>query len=257
MFMDEPTILMMGDQAINGMVRYFSDGVATLEKRVRTTYNSWDDDGRYCLERPNAGQRINTGDMRLDQYDFPSWETRYDTAWYQMAGGCNGIVHEGRYQLAEFDKRVTGFSHQDRKHTAEQLLKFHYAFLRGGTRPFGKYWGTSIYGQCDPAIAPKAVTLAYDMGARYIWYWTSDHDHHLPWVEQIELTRTLRKHAAEHPRPSIFGPKPTLDLAIAMPYGLVAVHRGYLLGTHPERPGEERGPGTIRAAHGASAGRRP
>jgi hypothetical protein len=219
MFMDEPACLMMGDKALNGMVRYFSDGTNLLTKRVRAIYNSNDDYGRYALERPNAGQRINIGGMRLDQYDFPSWETRYDTAWYQMAGGCNGIVHEGRYQLADFDKRVTGFIRQDRKHTVEQLLKFHYAFLRGGVRPFGKFWGTSIYGQCDPAISPKAVTLAYDMGARYIWYWTSDHDHHLPWVEQIELTRKLRKHAAEHPRPSIFGPKPTLDLAITIPYG--------------------------------------
>jgi hypothetical protein len=212
----------MGDRQINGMLRYFSDGVTTLEKRLRVTYNSDDDAGRYCLERPNAGRRINTGEMRLDQYDFPTWETRYETAWYQMAGGCNGFVHEGRYQVDDFDKRVNGFSHLNRKHTPEQLLKFHYAFLRGGTRTFNKFWGTSIYGQCDPAISPMAVTLAYDMGARYIWYWTSDHDHHLPWVEQVELSRTLRKHAAEHPRPSIFGPKPTLDLAITMPYGRVA-----------------------------------
>jgi hypothetical protein len=174
------------------------------------------------MERSDSGQRINTGDMRIDQYDFPIWETIYETAYYQMAGGCNGIVHEGRYQLADFDKAIARFAHRQGKHTPEQLLKYYYAFLRGGTRPFGKYWGTAIYGQCDPAIAPTAVTLAYDMGARYIWYWTSDHDHHLPWVEQMELTRTLRQHAAEHPRPSIFGPKRTLDMAIAIPYGYIA-----------------------------------
>jgi hypothetical protein len=191
-------------------------------KRVRTTYNSSDHYGRYAMERPDSGQRINIGDMRLDQFDFPVWETIYETAFYQMAGGCNGIAHEARYQLADFDKAVARYSHKDVKHTPEQLLKYHYAFLRGGTRPFGKHWGTAIYGQCDPAISPKAVTLAYDMGARYVWYWTSDHDHHLPWVEQMELTRTLRKHAAEHPRPSTFAEQAMLDTAIAIPYGYIA-----------------------------------
>ncbi len=219
MFMDEPAIFLFGDQAIQKSWRHFTDVAAVLEKRVHTTYNSIDDYGRYGLEKFNEGRRINTGDMRLDQYDFPSWETFYESTHYQMAGGCNGIVHEGRYQLAEFDKAVAKVTGKDRQHTPEELLKYHYAFLRGGTRPFGKYWGTAIYGQCDPSIAPKAVTLAYDMGARYVWYWTSDHDHHLPWVEQMELTRTLRKHAAEHPRPSIFARKVTLDKAIVIPYG--------------------------------------
>jgi len=226
MFMDEPAILLAADRTIQGKLGRFSDAATALERRVRTGYNSSDDCGRYALERPNSGQRINTGDMRLDQFDFPAWETLYETAYYQMRGGCNGIVHEGRYQLADFDKAVTKFTHNDRKHTAEQLLKYHYAFLRGGTRPFGKYWGTAIYGQCDPAIAPKAVTLAYDMGARYIWYWTSDHDHHLPWVEQMQLTRTLRKHAADHPRKSIIGPQPVLDTAIVVPYGFIASMEG-------------------------------
>ncbi len=222
MFMDEPTILLIGDRNLQGKLWYFSDAANAIEKRVRAIYNSTDDYGRYMLERPNAGQRFNTGDMRLDQYDFPSWETLYETTFYQMAGGCNGIAHEGRYQLPAFDKAVARFTHQERQHTPDQLLRYYYAFLRGGTRPFGKFWGTAIYGQCDPAIAPKAVTLAYDLGARYIWYWTSDHDHHLPWVEQLELTRTLRQHAAEHPRPSIFDSKPTLDKAIVIPYGYIA-----------------------------------
>jgi hypothetical protein len=226
MFMDEPAILLIADKNTQGKLGSSSAAAAALERRVRAGYHSSDDYGRYALERPNSGKRINTGDMRLDQSDFPAWETLYETTYYQMRGGCNGIVHEGRYQLVEFDKAVTKFTHTDRKHTAEQLLKYHYAFLRGGTRPFDKYWGTAIYGQCDPAIAPRAVMLAYDMGARYIWYWTSDHDHHLPWVEQMELTRTLRKHAAEHPRKSIFGPKPVLDTAIVLPDGFIASMEG-------------------------------
>lgn len=222
MFMDEPAILLFGDRNARGKLTHSSDAAAALERRVRAGYNSADDYGRYALERPNSGRRINTGDMRLDQLDFPVWETIYETTYYQMRGGCNGIVHEGRYGLAEFDKAVARFTRNERKHTPEQLLRYHYAFLRGGTRPFGKYWGTAIYGQCDPAIAPGALTLAYDMGARYLWYWTSDHGHHVPWVEQMELTRMLRRHAAGHPRRPIFGPKPLLDTAIVLPYGFIA-----------------------------------
>ena len=111
------------------------------------------------------------------------------------------------------------FAGQERKHTARELLLYHYAFLRGGTRPFSKQWGTAIYGQCDTNIAPLALTLAYDQGARYVWFWTSDHDHHAPWPEQLALAQTLKEHAQRHPRASIFGPPPKSDTAIVIPDG--------------------------------------
>jgi len=99
------------------------------------------------------------------------------------------------------------------------MLQYHFAHLRGGTRPFGKFWGTAIYGQCDTNVAPEAVRLAYDMGARYVWFWTSDHDHHVPWPEQLALARTLQAHAQAHPWPSIVGPPRKLDTAIVIPNG--------------------------------------
>lgn len=61
------------------------------------------------------------------------------------------------------------------------------------------------------------------MGARYLWYWTSDHDHHLPWLEQLDLTRLIKEHARRKPRPSIRGPRPTLDKVIVIPYGYFLV----------------------------------
>ena len=57
------------------------------------------------------------------------------------------------------------------------------------------------------------------MGARYVWFWTSDHDHHVPWPEQLELARRLKGHAEAHPRPSIYAPPAVLDTAIVIPYG--------------------------------------
>ena len=219
MFMDEPTILIMGDKLVHNSLRYFSDAAALMSARVRAVYQSSGNYGSYRLEAALKSRGVNFGDMRLQQYDYPSWETVFQTAHYQMEGGLNGIVHEGRYQLGPFDAAVARWLGEPRRHTAGELLRYHFAFLRGGTRPFGKFWGTSIYGQCDPEIAKQAATMAYDMGARYVWFWTSDHDHHVPWPEQLESARLLKSHAEARPRKSIYGPPAVLDTAIAIPYG--------------------------------------
>ena len=99
------------------------------------------------------------------------------------------------------------------------MLRYHYAFLRARRR-FDKDWGTSITARPIPRVSPLAVRLAYDMGARYLWYWTSDHGHHLPWPEQMELTKLIREHARAHAAASIRRPRPTLDTLILIPYGI-------------------------------------
>jgi hypothetical protein len=100
--------------------------------------------------------------------------------------------------------------------TAEEMLNLHYAFLRGAATCFGGDWGTSIYGQADPGISPAAIKMAYDQGARYVWFWTSDHGHHMPYEEQLELTRILRQHEKAHPR----SPEKS-KVAIAFPEGYI------------------------------------
>ena len=220
MFIDEPAAILFWDKHAVGVLTHFSDAAALIEKRTRAAFESEAPYySRYSLERLLSGQGVNFGDMRLAQAELPVWETFYDTTFYEMKGGGSGIVHEGRYQLSEFDDLVARFTGEKRRHTARELLQWHYAFLRGGTRPFGKFWGTAIYGQCDPAVAPEAFTTAYDMDARYFWFWTSDHGHHVPWPEQLALARTLKQYAREHPRPSIYAPKPKIDKAITIPNG--------------------------------------
>jgi hypothetical protein len=157
--------------------------------------------------------------MRLAQTELPVWETQYDRTYYVMKGGGTGIIHEGRYQLKDFNDKVAKLAGDDCQFTSREMLEYYYAWLRGGTRPFGKFWGTAVYGQCDPALAPEAFTLAYDMGARYFWFWSSDHGHHVPWVEQLELTRQLKRYVESHPRRSIYAAMPKRDAAIAIPNG--------------------------------------
>jgi hypothetical protein len=219
MFMDEPSILMVGDTNIHDTLRYFSDAAALIAKRTRATYEGEGSYGSWALDRALRQLGFNLGDMKIQQWDFPSWETYYDTAHYQFAGGAVGFVHEGRYQLDEFDRQVAAYTGADRRYTPDELLRYHYALMRGAARRFGGNWGTAIYGQADPAFSDRALTLAYDLGARYLWFWTSDHDHHVPWPEQLELARKVRDHKQAHPRPSIYGKPPRLDTLILIPNG--------------------------------------
>lgn len=218
MFMDEPTIITIGDKLIHTTLRHFSDATALIRARVEAGYLGSDSGGSYHLHSMLIKRGVALGALHLQQPDYPAWETVFETAHYQMEGGLAGFVHEGRYQAKAFDNAVARWTGQPRPHTAEEMLRYHFAFLRGGTQPLGKFWGTSIYGQCDPAIAQQAVTLAYDMGARYIWFWTSDHDHHVPWPEQLQLARLVQQRAATHARPSLYGPRQLRDLAIVLPY---------------------------------------
>jgi hypothetical protein len=220
MFMDEPAILLVADKQVHNTLRHFSDATNLLMQRVRSRYHSGTHYSAFSLDRSLRKSGVNLGAMTLIQHDFPAWETLYSTAHYQLAAGLAGIVHEGRYRLDEFDKQVARWTDQPRKHTPEEMLRYHYAFLRGAARANGKHWGMSIYGQADPAISPQAISLAYDSGARYVWFWTSDHGHHMPWPEQLALAKHLKEHATKSPRSSIMHmPPKQLDLAITIPHG--------------------------------------
>jgi hypothetical protein len=219
LFIDEPSCRMTADKNFYDPTFYFSDFLAGLVSRVEAEW----DHARNSLEHGLRSARINLGSMHVPLTDFATWETRESTAYYQCLGGARGFVHEGRYQLDEFNTFAQATTGLERKHTAEEMFRYIYAVMRGGTRPFGADWGTAIYGQADPKLNPLAVKLAYDMGARYVWYWTSDHGHHLPWPEQLALSRIVRDHAAAHPRPSIRGPQPMRDKLITIPYGYLAV----------------------------------
>jgi hypothetical protein len=219
MYLDEPACIMVNNKTVNTTLKYFTDAAALLTKRVRRGVM----EKTYDLEAGLRERGIPLGDMRLAQPDFVSWETRYETAYYHFAGGVHGFVHEGRYQLDEFKEFARASTGLDRVYSPDEMFRYYFAVMRGAARRFGGDWGTSIYGQADPRLSPTAIRLAYDMGARYVWYWTSDHDHHMPWPEQLELTRTLKRHAAEHPRPSIRGEPPVRDKLILIPYGYFLV----------------------------------
>lgn len=225
MFLDEPASILTWDKYAAGVITHFSDVAVLIEERTRATFDSeCPHYGRFWLGQQLRSLGVHLGDWRVGQLELPIWETQYDTTFYEVKGGGSGIVHEGRYQLNQFDDLMARFTGERRPHTARQMLQWYYAFLRGGTRPFGKGWGTAIYGQCDPAIAPQAFATAYEMGARYFWFWTSDRGHHVPWPEQLALARSLQAYAREHPRASIYAPRPKSDKLILLPQGTFATY---------------------------------
>jgi hypothetical protein len=217
MFMDEPASVVTWDNTRGALFAHFADVTSLIEKRTRAMFYS--SDLNYGIYGTEKALGVNFGDMRLAQTELPVWETQYDRTFYLMQGGGTGIIHEGRYQLKDFNEKVARLAGGDCQFTAREMLEYYYAWLRGGTRPFGKFWGTAIYGQCDPAIAPEAFTLAYDMGARYFWFWSSDHGHHVPWLEQLELTRQFKRYVDAHSRRSIYLPQSKRDRVITIPNG--------------------------------------
>lgn len=159
------------------------------------------------------------GDWNPRQLHIPVWETAYESAFYQMQGGAAGMVHEGRYQLGQFNSLLSTVLGPGAEVNVAQMLDLHYCFMRGAARCFGKEWGTAIYGQCDYSIADDAIKRAYDQGAHFVWFWTSDHDHHLPFTQQLELAAIMRAYQQDHPRGPRRDQVREARVAVAIPDG--------------------------------------
>lgn len=179
------------------------------------------------LTQPNAvinliqQQGFNVGDWLPLQTHVGVWETIHESAFYQMQGGAAFIVHEGRYALDPFNGTLEHILGPGARCSVKEMFDLTYCFMRGAARCFGNDWGTAIYGQADYSIAPDAVRQAYAQGARFIWWWTSDHDHHLPFARQLELTRIVRAHQLANPRAGRIPQIRAARVAVAIPDGYV------------------------------------
>ena len=65
-------------------------------------------------------------------------------------------------------------------------------FLRGAARVFDKDWGMSIYGQADPEISALGMQMAYDRGARYLFFGYPDEPGSYPGVVSGRASGRLR-----------------------------------------------------------------
>jgi hypothetical protein len=211
MFTDEPAIINSFSDC-----RRVTDASNLLRTRVAASLAGDNHYSRRMLPILFEKAGVYLGTWNLLQQDMPAWEAVYSAGFHELEGGASSVIHEGRYDLNTFNAILKGTFGPEFEVTTEEMLDLHYAFLRGAARCFGGDWGTSIYGQADPAISPLAIKMAYDQGARYIWFWTSDHGHHMPYKEQLELTQVLREHEKAHPRRPM-----NARIAVAFPEGYI------------------------------------
>jgi hypothetical protein len=224
-FMDEPAIRAM---AFERLLRDVTSPAAAAELVIELTRGRYQGDGVFgagylATRLRQAGYDL--GPVPVRQPDFPVWETVPGAVWYEMEAGAAGWLLEARLRPVWFADLIKSELGVDFPADTESCIRYHYAFCTGAARRFGAQWGVSTYGQMDFEAAARVFPLAYDRGATYFWFWTSDHAHHVPFDEQLALSRAFRDYARRHPRP----PAPAMltppaEVAIALPWGYLCDH---------------------------------
>jgi hypothetical protein len=218
MFIDEPACRLAGKYPPGSSL---AKAVEMIHEHLRERTNSI----RYHNLLVENG--IDLGTLRLAEQAIPIWETYVGTSYYQLEVNRVGLIQECRWRIdpnAESEQilmlqRINEEFGVERPVTPGNLFMWFYAQMRGPARALGTRWGMSIYGQAEPNLRFPSMKLAYDMGAEYIWFWTSDHGHHVPYDEQLALARRITEYAVEHPRPDLEKLRRAATTAIVLPYG--------------------------------------
>lgn len=200
--------------------RTLYDAVNLLRMRNHTYFRSSGRNQDDIVEMIKAAG-FSLGDFNPQQTHVPVWDTYPDTAFYQMQGGAAGMVHEARYRLEETNNILQGLLGSPAQLTVEQMLNATYATMRGSARIFEGDWGAAIYGQMDPTLAVPSMKAAWDQGARYSGFWSSDHDHHVPFVDQVRWGREFLEYRRNHPRASRDELNRKARIAVAAPEGYI------------------------------------
>ncbi|MBN1845130.1 MAG: hypothetical protein JW810_05565 [Sedimentisphaerales bacterium] len=185
---------------------------------------------------------IACGSLKLPEPPLAIWETHIETGYYQMEANPGGIVQECRWRIdpaAASDQilmlqRINEQFDVDIPVTPDNLFLWFYSQMRGSSRVLGTRWGMSIYGQAAEPLRWPSMKRAYDLGAEYIWFWTSDHDHHVPYAQQLQLARQLAEYAASRPRRDLDALRRAAATVIVLPYGytLPTQWQLHIWGTH-------------------------
>jgi hypothetical protein len=218
MFIDEPACRLAGKYPPGASL---AKAVEMIHEHIRERVN-------------NAGYRnvlarngIDLGSLKLTEPAVPIWETYVGTSYYQMEANPVGLVQECRWRIdpnADSQQilmlqRINEEFDVDIPITPNNLFMWSYAQMRGPARALNTKWGMSIYGQSEPYLRFPSMKLAYDLGAEYVWFWTSDHGHHVLYTEQLALARQMSNYARKHPRPDLDKLRKAATTAIVLPYG--------------------------------------
>ncbi|MBN2136905.1 MAG: hypothetical protein JW720_03785 [Sedimentisphaerales bacterium] len=217
MFIDEPASRLAGKYARDASP---IDAVKMIQAEIRNKRNN------KGYQNLLLSKGIDLGDLELIEPDVPIWETYIGTAWYQLEAYPYGLVQECRWQInpGNFDRgrmlqRINAEFDTDIPVKPENLFLWYYSQIIGPARHLNARWGMSIYGHAEHDLRLPSMKLAYDLGASFIWFWTSDHNHHVPYTEQLALTRAITDYAKAHPRPPLRKLMKRAKTVIVLPYG--------------------------------------
>ena len=178
---------------------------------------------------------VDLGTLNFPQRNLYSWETMIASAAWQLTAEPNGgpaaIVFEppgrvgARRTLPEMNM---AYGCQIPVDNPTHLADLIFGFLRGAARAADKDWGVSIYGGVDQADAPLLLTHAYDLGAKYFFFWDNYQQACVPFGECLALARHLQAHVASQPTRNDRRLKHAAEVAILLPpgYDLGHVHMG-------------------------------
>ena len=187
------------------------------------------------INGPRAQSDVDLGTLNFPQRNLYSWETMVASAAWQLTAEPNGgpvaIVFEppgrigARRTLPEMNM---AYGCQIPAANPTYLADLIFGFLRGAARTANKDWGVSIYGGVDQADAPLLLTHAYDLGAKYFFFWDNYQQACVPFGECLALSRHLQANVASHPTRDYRTLKHAAEVAILLPpgYDLGHVHMG-------------------------------
>ncbi len=232
MFIDEPACRLAGKYDPQDSP---TDAVRRIQKYIA------DKQSRFAYRTRLQQGGIDIGSMKLTEPAIPIWETYVGTTYYQLEANRYGLVQECRWQIRPGNEargrilqRVNEEFGTDIPVTPRNVFVWYYSQMIGPARALKARWGMSLYGQSEPELRVPSMKLAYDMGASFIWFWTSDHDHHVPFVEQLGLAKAITDYAEANPRPPLQKLLERADVAIVLPYGymLPSCWGLHMFGTH-------------------------
>ncbi|MHC4656921.1 MAG: hypothetical protein ACYS91_18165, partial [Planctomycetota bacterium] len=233
MFIDEPACRLAGKYPPGAPL---AKAVEMIQEHIRERVNNVN--YRNLLIQKG----INPGTLKLTEPAVPIWETYVGTSYYQMEANPFGFVQECRWRIDPNTdsqqilmlQRINEEFDVDIPITPQNLFMWFYAQMRGPAQALNTKWGMSIYGQAEPHLRLPSMKLAYELGAEFIWFWTSDHDHHVPYTEQLALARQITNYAKKHPRPDLNNLRRAATTAIVLPYGytLPTCWQLFTWGTH-------------------------
>lgn len=214
MFIDEPSVRLGWSGGIPNNPLGPEQVAEAMRQRVESHYT-------LRHRTVQISQSVALGTLDLVAPPAVSWDTDYWSAWYQLSAGAPAIVHEGRYAAHNYgwhprdlfgEEGLEGLRFEEQVHCLN-------AFLRGAARAFGGDWGVSVYPEGDAELRQPALNMAYDMGARYIWFWT--HPPEMAYPVQEALLKGLSEHIKKHPRGDLKTVNRQARMGIALPPGYV------------------------------------